>query len=90
MSRNFLASVKEINEEQEASIPVVERNADTALLMVHYGYVIENGKVVIEEVATSLRENLNATPGTKPISRQANLIKTRGILIFRFFCEILH
>ena len=31
--------------------------ANMALLIAHYGYVMENGKIVMEEAAANLREN---------------------------------
>jgi branched-chain amino acid transport system ATP-binding protein len=49
--------VKRINEEQKTTIVLVEQNANMALLIAHYGYVMENGKIVMEEAANNLREN---------------------------------
>jgi branched-chain amino acid transport system ATP-binding protein len=49
--------VKRINEEQETTIVLVEQNAIMALQLAHYGYVMENGKIVMEGKATDLREN---------------------------------
>src|SRR5512139_811007 len=49
--------VKRINEEQETTIMLVEQNANMALLIAHYGYVMENGKIMMEDAATNLREN---------------------------------
>jgi branched-chain amino acid transport system ATP-binding protein len=48
--------LKEINQ-QGTTILLVEQNANMALLIAHYGYVMENGKIVMEEAATNLREN---------------------------------
>jgi branched-chain amino acid transport system ATP-binding protein len=36
---------------------VVEQNANMALQIAHYGYVMENGKIVLESNADELREN---------------------------------
>jgi branched-chain amino acid transport system ATP-binding protein len=55
--REIFEIVKRINEEQEATIMLVEQNANMALLIAHYGYVMENGKIVMEEAAVNLREN---------------------------------
>jgi branched-chain amino acid transport system ATP-binding protein len=41
----------------EIVIMLVEQNANMALLIAHYGYVMENGKIVMEEAAGNLREN---------------------------------
>ena len=49
--------IKRINEEEGATIVLVEQNAKMALQIAHYGYVMENGKIVMEGVASELVEN---------------------------------
>ncbi|HDZ90557.1 MAG: ABC transporter ATP-binding protein [Deltaproteobacteria bacterium] len=49
--------IKRINEEQSTTLMVVEQNANMALQIAHYGYVMENGKIVMESSAEDLREN---------------------------------
>jgi len=49
--------IKRINEEHETTIILVEQNANMALQIAHYGYVMENGKIVMEGKAEELREN---------------------------------
>ena len=49
--------VKRINEEQGTTIVLVEQNANMTLRIAHYGYVMENGKIMMEGEAASLREN---------------------------------
>jgi branched-chain amino acid transport system ATP-binding protein len=49
--------IKRINEEQATTLMVVEQNANMALQIAHYGYVMENGKIVMENSAENLREN---------------------------------
>ncbi|MBW2039676.1 MAG: ABC transporter ATP-binding protein [Deltaproteobacteria bacterium] len=49
--------VGRINKEQETTIILVEQNANMALQLAHYGYVMENGKIVMEDEASELREN---------------------------------
>lgn len=49
--------VKRVNEEQGTTILLVEQNANMALQLAHYGYVLENGKIVMEEDAAYLRQN---------------------------------
>jgi len=49
--------IKRINEEQSTTLLVVEQNANMALQIAHYGYVMENGKIVLESDAEELREN---------------------------------
>ena len=49
--------IKRINEEQGTTLLLVEQNANMALQIAHYGYVMENGKIVMESNAEDLREN---------------------------------
>jgi branched-chain amino acid transport system ATP-binding protein len=49
--------IKKINEEQGATIILVEQNANMALQVAHYGYVMENGKIVMEGTSKELSEN---------------------------------
>ncbi len=49
--------IRRINEEEETTIVLVEQNARMALQIAHYGYVMENGKIVMEGVAGDLRDN---------------------------------
>lgn len=49
--------IRRINDEQGTTIVLVEQNANMALQIAHYGYVMENGKIVMEGEAKSLREN---------------------------------
>jgi len=49
--------VGRINKEQGTTIVLVEQNANMALQLAHYGYVMENGKIVMEGDASDLKEN---------------------------------
>ena len=49
--------VQRINTEQETSILLVEQNARMALEVADYGYVMENGKIVLDGPAEKLRDN---------------------------------
>jgi branched-chain amino acid transport system ATP-binding protein len=49
--------VGRINQEQGTTIVLVEQNANMALQLAHYGYVMENGKIVMEGDASDLKEN---------------------------------
>jgi branched-chain amino acid transport system ATP-binding protein len=49
--------IKRINEEQGTTIILVEQNANMALQIAHYGYVMENGKIVMEGKAEELQKN---------------------------------
>jgi branched-chain amino acid transport system ATP-binding protein len=49
--------IRGINAEQKMAILLVEQNATAALEIADYGYVMENGKVVLEGPAEKLRDN---------------------------------
>ncbi|MCP4665252.1 MAG: ABC transporter ATP-binding protein [Deltaproteobacteria bacterium] len=49
--------ISRINQEQGTTLMVVEQNANMALQIANYGYVMENGKIVMESDAVELREN---------------------------------
>ncbi len=49
--------IRRINREQGTTLLVVEQNANMALQIAHFGYVMENGKIVMESKAAELREN---------------------------------
>src|SRR5512136_2301409 len=55
--REIFRIIRRINEEQQATIVLVEQNARMALQIAHYGYVMENGKIVMEGSADDLRDN---------------------------------
>ena len=49
--------IKKINTEQKSSILLVEQNANMALSIAHYGYIMENGKIVLDGPSQKLAEN---------------------------------
>ena len=49
--------VKNLNEREQVSILLAEQNTNMALRYAHYGYILENGRVVLDGDAASLREN---------------------------------
>jgi branched-chain amino acid transport system ATP-binding protein len=49
--------VDKINKEEGISTLLVEQNARAALQIAEYGYVLENGRLVLEGEAANLREN---------------------------------
>ncbi len=51
--------IKRINADQRTAILLVEQNARAALGIADYGYVIENGRVVLSGPADKLRDNEN-------------------------------
>ncbi len=55
--REIFKIIKKINEEHNTTILLVEQNTNMALQIAHYGYVMENGKIVLEGSAESLQQN---------------------------------
>ncbi len=49
--------VKSINEEEKVSILIVEQNAVAALDLAEYGYVMENGRIVLDGTSGQLKAN---------------------------------
>ena len=49
--------VKRLNEEQKLTVLLVEQNATLALAIAEHGYVMENGRIVLDGEARTLREN---------------------------------
>lgn len=49
--------IKRINTDEKTSILLVEQNAMASLEIAQYGYVMENGRIVMDGSAESLREN---------------------------------
>lgn len=49
--------IRQINEGEKTAILLVEQNAIAALDVASYGYVMENGRVVLDGTAADLREN---------------------------------
>ena len=50
-------TVKRINTEQGTTVLLVEQNAIAALNLAEYGYVMENGRIVLDGPAERLRDN---------------------------------
>jgi branched-chain amino acid transport system ATP-binding protein len=55
--REIFEIIKRINEEEQATILLVEQNARVALSIAHYGYIMENGKIVLDDTVEKLKEN---------------------------------
>jgi branched-chain amino acid transport system ATP-binding protein len=49
--------VARLNEQEGVSILLAEQNTNVALRFANYGYILENGRVVLDGTAQSLREN---------------------------------
>ncbi len=57
MVQEIYAIIKKINAEQKTAILLVEQNVQAALGIADYGYVLENGRVVLSGPADQLRDN---------------------------------
>ncbi|MEQ1842076.1 MAG: ABC transporter ATP-binding protein [Verrucomicrobiales bacterium] len=55
--RSIFDQIVAINKERGITILLVEQNANLALAISHYGYVLETGRVLLEDTAAALRQN---------------------------------
>lgn len=55
--RTIFDKIVEINKELGLTILLVEQNANLALKVAHYGYVLETGKIILENTSEALRAN---------------------------------
>ena len=55
--REIFGIIKRINKEEGTSILLVEQNAKIALSTSDYGYIMENGRVVLDGPSVKLKEN---------------------------------
>lgn len=49
--------VKQLNEKEGVSFLLAEQNANVALRYAHFGYILENGRIVLDGAAEALRNN---------------------------------
>jgi branched-chain amino acid transport system ATP-binding protein len=57
MVQEIYEIIRKINAEQKMAILLVEQNVRAALGIAHYGYVMENGRVVLSGPAEDLKDN---------------------------------
>ena len=55
--KTIFEKIVEINREQGITILLVEQNANLALEISKYGYVLETGRIILHDAAASLRQN---------------------------------
>jgi len=77
--------IQRFNTEQKTSVLLVEQNVRIALSIAHYGYVMENGRIVLDGTADFLRNNEDvkefyiglSAMGTKKSYREVKHYKRR-------------
>jgi branched-chain amino acid transport system ATP-binding protein len=55
--QTIFAKIREINRELGLTILLVEQNANLALETAHHGYVLETGRIILEDSTEALRAN---------------------------------
>jgi len=55
--KSIFAILKRINQEQDTTLLLVEQNANLALNFASYGYIMENGRMVLDGPCLQLKEN---------------------------------
>lgn len=49
--------IKQVNDQEKTSIILVEQNANISLEIADYGYILENGKIVLDGSAEKMKAN---------------------------------
>lgn len=57
LTKTIFAKIVEINKELGITILLVEQNANLALEISNYGYVLETGRILLQDSSSALREN---------------------------------
>lgn len=57
LTKTIFEQIVAINRELKLTILLVEQNANLALEVSHHGYVLETGKIILQDTAAALREN---------------------------------
>jgi branched-chain amino acid transport system ATP-binding protein len=55
--KTIFEKIVEINRQHGITILLVEQNANLALGISNYGYVLETGRIILQDAATALRQN---------------------------------
>lgn len=55
--KTIFEKIVEINKQQGITMLLVEQNANLALEISHYGYVLETGRIILEDQSAALRTN---------------------------------
>ena len=57
LTKTIFEKIVEINRELQMTILLVEQNANLALEVSSYGYVLETGRIILQDASASLRQN---------------------------------
>jgi branched-chain amino acid transport system ATP-binding protein len=57
LTKTIFEQIVAINRELKLTILLVEQNANLALEVSHYGYVLETGEILLQDTAAALQEN---------------------------------
>jgi branched-chain amino acid transport system ATP-binding protein len=57
LAREIFEILVRVNAEEKTSLLLVEQNANLALGIAHYGYIMENGRIVLDGAPEALRAN---------------------------------
>ena len=60
--------LRKINQEHQTTIFLVEQNANLALRSAHRGYVLENGKIILQDQTSKLLDNDEVKKGYLGVS----------------------
>jgi branched-chain amino acid transport system ATP-binding protein len=55
--KTIFEKIVEINREQQITMLLVEQNANLALEISHYGYVLETGRIILQDHSAALKSN---------------------------------
>ena len=55
--KDIFDTIKRVNEEESMTILLIEQNANAALKIAHYGYVLETGRIELEGPGRELQKN---------------------------------
>ncbi len=85
LTQEIYEIIKRFNTEQKTSVLLVEQNVKVALGIAHYGYVMENGRIVLDGTADFLQNNEDvkefylglSAMGTKKSYREVKHYKRR-------------
>ena len=55
--KEIFSIIRKINQEEKTTILLVEQNANLALSIADYGYIMENGRIVLDGEPNKLKAN---------------------------------